>query len=233
MDNKNAVKIQSMFDRISPRYDLLNRIISAGQDLKWRKRAVDLLGNLGSGAALDLCCGSGDFLHILLKKFGPDIDLYGLDFTPGMLDLARKRFRRQENLRLILSRADAMSLPLADDSVRAITIGFGIRNVADRDVALRETYRVLAAGGRLVIIEPATPPNALIRFLFSGYFKYISPLVGGLISGDRSAYRYLHDSYSDFPSPEKFLGQIKTAGYKLVRAYPQTMGTAIIYLGEK
>ena len=233
MNKRDAAQIQSMFDRISPHYDLLNRIISLGLDLKWRKKAIDLLGDLRGNAALDLCCGTGDFLHILLKKYGSDINLYGLDFAPRMLTLARKRFRLRKYPRMILCRADAMFLPFADDSVGAITVGFGIRNISDRDAALRETHRTLRSGGRLIIIEPASPPNHLVRFLFSIYFKYIAPFIGGLISGDKSAYKYLHDSYAAFPPPEQFLNQMRKAGFKSTRAYPQTMGTAMIYWGEK
>ena len=233
MDNKHGARIESMFNRISPRYDLLNRVISGGRDLAWRKTAVGLLGDLRGGTALDICCGSGDFLQILIGHYGPDIRLIGVDFAAGMLNLAKSRFGETNHHRLLLSRADAMYLPLADSSVDAITIGFGIRNVADRDRALRETYRVLRPGGRIVIIEPASPPNRFVRAAFLTYFKYLSPFIGGLISGDRAAYRYLHDSFIAFPPPERFLDQMKNAGYQIVRACPQFMGTAMIYFGEK
>ncbi len=233
MDNKHGARIESMFNRISPRYDLLNRVISGGRDLAWRKKAVDLLGDLHGGTALDICCGSGDFLQVLLDRYGTDIKLIGVDFATGMLDLARLRFGENTSHRLLLGRADAMYLPLADSSVNAITIGFGIRNVADRDLALRETYRVLKPGGKIVMIEPSSPPNRFIRALFLAYFKYISPFIGGIISGDRAAYCYLHDSFIAFPPPEEFLGMMKKAGYPIVKAYPQFMGTAIIFFGEK
>jgi demethylmenaquinone methyltransferase/2-methoxy-6-polyprenyl-1,4-benzoquinol methylase len=233
MDNRDGARIQSMFDRISPRYDLLNRIISGGRDLKWRRRAVAMLGDLDGKTALDICCGSGDFIQIFRDRYDSRMALYGIDFSAKMLDLARIRFAADKNLRLLLGRADAMSLPFADASIVAITIGFGIRNVADRDAALRETFRVLKPGGRIVMIEPASPPNRLVRALFKFYFKYISPLIGGLISGDRAAYRYLHDSFVAFPAPEIFLDQMKNAGYTVVRAHPQFFGTAMIYFGEK
>jgi len=233
MKNDHGARIESMFDRISPRYDLLNRIISGGRDLRWRRRAVDLLGDLHSGTALDICCGTGDFIKIFINVYGRDIDLIGIDFSRRMLDIARRRFGKQTDTELVLSRADAMFLPVADGSVDAITIGFGIRNVADRDRALRETYRVLRPGGKLAMIEPARPANPLIRRSFLLYFKYISPLIGGLLSGDRKAYRYLHDSFVAFPAPEQFTGQMKRAGYEDVRALPQFFGTAMIYIGRK
>lgn len=233
MDRKQGPTIEAMFDRISPRYDLLNRIISGGRDLKWRKKAVDLLGDLRGGTALDICCGSGDFLQIFVNRYGDDIKLHGVDFSARMLDLARVRFGDGKYHRLMLCRADAMHLPVADAAIDAITIGFGIRNVADRDAALRQFFRVLKPGGRLVMIEPSLPPNRFIRFGFIFYFRHISPFIGGIISGDRAAYRYLHDSFVAFPSPEEFIGQMKKAGFAAVTAYPQFFGTAIIYYGEK
>jgi demethylmenaquinone methyltransferase/2-methoxy-6-polyprenyl-1,4-benzoquinol methylase len=150
-----------------------------------------------------------------------------------MLDLARNRFDSRKNIRLLLSRADAMQLPLADSSIDAITMGFGIRNVSDRMAALREIYRVLNPGGKLVMIEPSRPPNRIIRASFLLYFKYISPVIGGIISGDRAAYKYLHDSFAAFPKPAEFLDQMKAAGFKAMNCYPQLMGTAMIYYGEK
>jgi demethylmenaquinone methyltransferase/2-methoxy-6-polyprenyl-1,4-benzoquinol methylase len=233
MDERQGDKVQAMFNRISPRYDLLNRIISGGRDLGWRKQAVELLGDLRGRSALDLCCGSGDFLKILRDKYGSDISLIGIDFAAQMLDLARDRFEPIKDGRLLLSRADAMSLPLIDSSIDAVTIGFGIRNVADREAALTEILRVLKPGGRLVMIEPASPPNRTVRRLFLFYFKYVSPFIGGIISGDRSAYRYLHDSFVTFPHPDEFTGLMKGVGYTSVLTYPQFGGTAIIYFGEK
>jgi demethylmenaquinone methyltransferase/2-methoxy-6-polyprenyl-1,4-benzoquinol methylase len=233
MDKKHSARVESMFNRISPRYDLLNRIISGGRDMRWRRKAVKMLGDLNGGTALDICCGSGDFLQIFMDRYGNRVTLVGVDFAVRMLDLARTRFAPIKNRRLVLSRADAMFLPIANSSIDAITIGFGIRNVSDRDAALRETYRVLKPGGRLAMIEPASPPNSFIRAVFLFYFKYISPFIGGIISGDRAAYRYLHDSFVTFPRPEDFLDQMTSAGFSTVRAYSQFFGTAMIYYGEK
>ena len=229
----NGKKVRSMFDRISPRYDLLNRILSGGNDQRWRKRAVGLLGDLTGKSALDLCCGSGDFLQILDKKFGSNTRLYGADFSANMLSVARSRLDVSGKTHLLLIRADAMELPFDDNSMAAVTIGFGIRNVADKMKSLREIHRVLTPGGRLAIIEPSIPKNKLMASLFAFYFGTVMPLIGGIISGDYRAYKYLNDSVEAFPRPEEFLKMMTGAGFGNAAALPQLFGTAIIYLGDK
>jgi demethylmenaquinone methyltransferase / 2-methoxy-6-polyprenyl-1,4-benzoquinol methylase len=232
-DNRNGAAIQTMFDRISPRYDLLNRILSFGVDLRWRKRAVTLLGDLKGKTALDLCCGSGDFVAIIQKRFGTDVSIIGADFARQMLGIAQGRITPDAGSPLLFCQADALSLPLADNSIDAVTIGFGIRNIADKESALREIIRVLRLGGRLAIVEPAMPDNRLMRFIFTFYFKNIMPLVGGIISGDHAAYRYLHDSVSTFPRPNRFVAMMQAAGFVDAKAVPQSFGSAMIYIGEK
>jgi len=226
-------KIESMFDRISPRYDLLNRLISFGRDMRWRRRGVDLIGDIAGGTALDVCCGSGDFIDIFHRRYAGRVRICGIDFAADMLDIARRRFAGRPDIDLLLCRADALCLPVEDDSADAVTIGFGIRNILDRLAALRECRRALKPGGRIIMIEPSRPENRLVRAGFSLYFKYISPLIGGLLSGDRSAYRYLHDSFAAFPRPDEFLGLMAEAGFTSVKAIPQTLGTAMIYYGVK
>jgi len=232
-EKEHGAKIRTMFDRISRRYDLANRIISAGRDLAWRRHAAALLGDLHGKSVLDLCCGSGDFLAILRKKYGSTIELCGIDFAPRMLELAQKRLAPRSAPILLLCRADALKLPLADESVDAVTIGFGIRNISDRPAALREILRILRPGGKVVMLEPAIPENRIARILFSFYFRWIAPLLGGIITGDRAAYAYLMESTAGFPPPEEFLDMMNTAGYAALKAISQTFGTAMIYYGEK
>ena len=221
-----------MFDRISPRYDLLNRILSAGLDIRWRRRAVDLLGDLHGRTVLDLCCGSGDFMAIMHHKYGSDVKLIGIDFARRMLDVAVRRLAAVKS-NLILCQGDALALPCRDGTVDAVTIGFGIRNIADKAAALSEILRILCPGGRLVIVEPAIPKNRLWRLLFSFYFGAVMPMVGGIISGDRGAYRYLHDSVATFPDPDEFVALMQAAGFARASAIPQTLSTAMIYFAEK
>lgn len=231
-DNRNGAAIQSMFDRISPRYDLLNRILSFGVDLRWRKQAVTLLGDLKGKTVLDLCCGSGDFVAILQKRYKGDVRIIGADFARRMLGIAARRFQLMTEAPLLFCQADALALPLSENSVDAVTIGFGIRNIADKPAALREIIRVLRPGGRLAIVEPALPENRLLRFIFTFYFKNIMPLIGGIISGDRAAYKYLHDSVATFPRPDEFVAMMQAAGFADAKAIPQTFGSAMIYIGQ-
>ncbi len=232
-EKAHGQKIQSMFDRISPRYDLLNRIISLGQDLRWRRRGARLAGDVRNGAILDVCCGSGDFIRVFHDLYGDQILLAGVDFSEQMIGLARSRLRGLIGENLLLCRADALTLPFADGSFDAVTIGFGIRNIVDRLSALKECRRVLKVRGHLIMIEPARPGNYLVRAGFSFYLKYISPLIGGVLSGDRAAYRYLYDSSVAFPHPDEFLGLMAEAGFEDVKAIPQTLGTTMIYCGAK
>lgn len=231
--DRDPEKIKGMFDRISPRYDLLNRLISFGLDMSWRKTAVEMIGNVENETVLDLCCGTGDFISVFHKRYQDMVKIIALDFSTGMLTAARARFPQRVYPRLLLGRADAMRLPCRDESMSAVTIGFGIRNVADRQMALREIYRVLKPAGRLVMIEPAQPPGIIMGPLFSFYFKQISPFICGLIGGDRKAYKYLNDSFVAFPKPEQFLEMMQSAGFEKTKAAPQTFGTAMIYYGER
>jgi len=233
MEKNHGKKIQTMFNRISPRYDFLNRLLSGGNDMRWRRQATALLGDLRHKRALDLCCGSGDFLTIFRRQYGDDIDLYGIDFAAQMLDLAAKRFGRDNSAPLLLCQADALVLPFRDATVDAVTIGFGIRNIQDKPSALREIVRILVPGGRLAIIEPAIPPKKLVRWLFEFYFKRIMPLIGGAVSGDYRAYKYLNDSVMAFPEPAEFVDLMEQAGLSETQAMPRLFGTAMIYYGQK
>jgi demethylmenaquinone methyltransferase/2-methoxy-6-polyprenyl-1,4-benzoquinol methylase len=233
IEKNHGRRIQTMFNRISPRYDFLNRLLSGGRDMRWRKQAARLLGDLRHKKALDLCCGSGDFLSIFQHRYGDDIELYGVDFASQMLELAAKRLGRDKHTPLLLCQADALALPFRDASLDAVTIGFGIRNIKDKFSALREITRILLPGGRLAIVEPAVPRGTLAKLLFSFYFKWIMPLIGGAVSGDYAAYKYLNDSVMAFPEPAEFLALMQRAGLSDTRAIPRLFGVAMIYYGQK
>ncbi|MFH1699121.1 MAG: bifunctional demethylmenaquinone methyltransferase/2-methoxy-6-polyprenyl-1,4-benzoquinol methylase UbiE [Candidatus Zixiibacteriota bacterium] len=233
MADSHGQNIRTMFNRISPRYNLLNRLLSGFNDMRWRRKAVRLLGDLSGKTALDLCCGTGDFLKILGDSYQENINLIGIDFAGEMLRIAGQRLNLSGSGNLVLCQADALILPCADKSVHAVTIGFGIRNIIEKKDALQEIIRALVPRGRLVIIEPAIPGNKIMAELFKFYFRKIMPVIGGILSGDYKAYKYLDKSVESFPVPDEFCALMKECGFINVQAHRQTFGTAIIYYGEK
>ncbi|HET7294787.1 MAG TPA: ubiquinone/menaquinone biosynthesis methyltransferase [Vicinamibacteria bacterium] len=224
--------VRSMFDRIAPRYDLLNRLLSAGIDVRWRRRAVDLLGLGGSGRVLDLCTGTADLMIEWLER-GPGCSGIGLDLSTEMLRLAAHKLRaRSHPLRGFLLGGDAERLPFRSASFDGAMVAFGIRNVGDVDGALREVARVLRPGGRLVILEFGMPSGAL-GVLYRLYFARVLPFVGGLVSGDRGAYRYLPDSVRRFDAPEELAARLLRAGFGALEARRLTLGIAWLHGGAK
>jgi demethylmenaquinone methyltransferase/2-methoxy-6-polyprenyl-1,4-benzoquinol methylase len=217
-----------MFDAIAPRYDLLNHVLSAGLDRRWRDLAVDALALGPVARVLDLCTGTGD-LAIATVRRASGASVVGVDFAGEMLKLGLVKVRTASlDRRIRLVRGDAARIPLADASCDAATIGFGIRNVAEPERALREIARVLRPGARLAILEFGQPRIPGIRTLYSWYFRYMLPLVGRLISKHQSAYSYLPASVGAFPPPAEFARVLAATGFSQVRAVPLTFG--IVYL---
>jgi demethylmenaquinone methyltransferase/2-methoxy-6-polyprenyl-1,4-benzoquinol methylase len=221
-----------MFDRIAPRYDLLNRLLSAGVDVRWRRKAVDALDLAGPACILDLCTGTAD---LLIEALGRDPRLRGLgaDLSPQMLARGlRKLERRGMAPRSALACGDAERLPLRAGRFDGALVSFGIRNVGDREQALREMIRVLRPGGRLVVLEFSMPPG-LLGTLYRFYFGRVLPLIGGIISGDPGAYSYLPASVAAFPTPDAFGALMEEAGFVAVSWKPLTGGIATLHRGEK
>ena len=224
--------VRSMFDRIAPRYDLLNRLLSAGTDVRWRRRAVDFLGLDAPGRVLDLCTGTAD---LLLEALGRDPRSSGLgvDLSQAMLARGAAKIRRAGlTPRARLVGGDAERLPLGDGLFDGALVAFGIRNIGEPVEALREVYRVLRPGGRFVVLEFSLPPGMVGR-LYRLYFTGVLPRVGGLISGDRSAYAYLPASVAGYPTPEAFGNLMEQAGYTSVRWQLLSGGIACLHRGEK
>jgi demethylmenaquinone methyltransferase / 2-methoxy-6-polyprenyl-1,4-benzoquinol methylase len=221
-----------MFDRIAPRYDLLNRLLSAGIDTRWRKRAVDVLGLGPTARVLDLCTGTADLLIEALGR-GPARRGTGIDLSAAMLVRgAHKLAQRGWSRRAGLACGDGERLPLAPGVFDGALVSFGIRNIGDPGAALRELLRVLRPGGRLVILEFSMPPG-LFGPLYRLYFGQVLPRIGGLLSGDPGAYSYLPASVARFPSPEAFAALMKASGFERVTATALTAGIAYVYSGEK
>jgi len=221
-----------MFDRIAPRYDLLNRLLSAGIDTRWRRRAVDALGLGPRARVLDLCTGTADLLIEALGR-SRERSGTGIDLSAAMLGRGAVKLRgRGLAVRAGLACGDAERLPLADHGFDGALIAFGIRNVGNPEAALRELRRVLRPGGRLVILEFSMPPG-LLGPLYRFYFGRVLPRIGGFLSGDPGAYAYLPASVARFPSPGAFSAMMVACGFERVRATSLSGGIAQVYTGEK
>lgn len=224
-------RVRSMFDRIAPRYDLLNRLLSAGTDVRWRRAAVDLLALPAGGRVLDFCTGTAD---LLVEALGRDTASRGtgVDLSSAMLVRGRRKLERHElGSRGAVAAGDAEALPLAPASFDGAIVAFGIRNVGRPEAALREVARVLRPGGALVVLEFSSP-RGLVGLGYRLYFEHLLPFIGGLVSGDRAAYAYLPASVARFPDPAGFAALLERCGFRAVTARPLTFGIAHLYRGE-
>jgi demethylmenaquinone methyltransferase/2-methoxy-6-polyprenyl-1,4-benzoquinol methylase len=223
-------EIRANFDAIAPRYDLTNRVISCGTDLRWRKIAVRALGDLPRQArVLDLACGTGDLALELLRQ-RPDAEVTGVDLSRAMLRLAAAKTAGR---RVRLVNAPAEALPFADGTFDAAMIGFGIRNVPDYVRGLSELRRVLRPGGRLVILEFSTPPSRFLWRVYNTYFFHVLPRIGGLLTGREQAYRYLTHSVAGFPGAAAFAAEMTACGFAAVAWRPLTGGIVCVHTGTK
>jgi demethylmenaquinone methyltransferase/2-methoxy-6-polyprenyl-1,4-benzoquinol methylase len=222
-----------MFDSIAPRYDFLNRTLSAGLDQQWRRRAVDELALGATANVLDLCTGTADLAMAAIARY-PAATVVGVDFSGAMLQRGRQKVKSGGlSKRIRLVRGDATRIPLADHSCDAATIGFGIRNVKEPEAALAELARVLRPGAKLAILEFGEPRIPGIRTLYAWYFKYLLPAVGRVVSRHQSAYSYLPASVGSFPPPAEFARTIERHGFVSVRAVPLTFGIVYLYVATR
>ena len=225
-----------MFNRIAKTYDPVNRMLSFGLDVGWRKKVGKLLPHKEQGLdLLDLATGTADQALFLCKQHPDTIKTaLGMDLSEGMLNVGREKIKaRNMDHKITLKTGDACNLPLEDESFDAITISFGIRNVPDVPKALREMHRVLRAGGKAMILEFSIPKNPIVRFGHLFYLRHVLPTVGGLISGDKAAYRYLNTSIEAFPYGQDFANLMTEAGFTQANVHPVTLGIANIYEGVK
>jgi demethylmenaquinone methyltransferase/2-methoxy-6-polyprenyl-1,4-benzoquinol methylase len=224
--------VRSMFDRIAPRYDLLNRLLSAGVDVRWRRAAVDLLAPAGGERVLDLCSGTADLLIEALGREarvrGTGLDLSSPMLARGLAKLTRRGLAGRGSL----ASGDAERLPFPDGCFDGAAVAFGIRNVGAMESAFAELVRVLKPGGRFVVLEFSIPAGALGR-VYRVYFTRVLPVLGGWISGDPSAYSYLPASVARFPEPRELAGLMVASGFARVRSRPLTGGIAHLYRAEK
>jgi demethylmenaquinone methyltransferase/2-methoxy-6-polyprenyl-1,4-benzoquinol methylase len=223
--------VRGMFSAIAPRYDLLNHLLSLNIDRRWRRRAIASLGweAAPDGTYLDLCAGTLDVAATLAKQAGFHGRVVGADFAEPMLRAGRAKVSRE----VAPVVADALELPLAMESAAGAIVAFGIRNVSDLDAALREVHRVLERDARFIILEFTTPRHPLMRLLYHFYFHRLLPLVGGIVSGHRTAYRYLPASVAQFPAEEELGARMRAAGFADVHWTSLSWGIAAIHSGTK
>lgn len=233
LTDKTPRKIAGMFDAIAGRYDLLNTVLSVGIDRYWRACLVRSLRLSGRERVLDLCTGTAD-VALALAKPGRARAVVGIDFSGEMLRLGREKVRRATaRAPIVLARGDAMRLPLPSDCVDAVTIAFGIRNVLEPAVAIREMQRVLTRGGRLAILEFSQPTMPVFRQFYGWYSRHVLPRIGSFLSKHKDAYTYLPESVSQWPSPSAFAALIRDCGFDDVRAVPLTFGSVVLHTGIK
>lgn len=220
-----------MFGRIAPRYDLLNHLLSLGLDYRWRAIAGRLTLLRPGDRALDVACGTGDLAFVLARRAGRGGRIAGLDIAREMLLIGGRKAARRPGAAVDFHAGDALNLPYRDAAFRAATMAFGGRNVPDLGGALREMGRVVAPGGRVVFLELNRPTAPGFRRLFDWYFHTLSPLVGGLISGDRAAYEYLPRSVDSFESIDEISRLMAAAGLAGVTVRKLMFGVAVIHAG--
>jgi len=235
--DKTPDRIAGMFDAIAPRYDLLNRLLSAGIDRWWRKRAIDSLALSGREVLVDVATGTAD---VALEACAPRrggaraARIVGVDFARAMLALGVDKVEAAgESSRIVLVHGDAMRLPVATGSADAVTIAFGIRNVHTPSVACAEMARALKPGGRLAILEFGVPRVPGLSGLYQWYFRAVLPRIGRMISGHNAAYSYLPASVGTFTPPAEFSRMLETAGFRDVRADPLTIGIVYLYTARR
>jgi len=231
--SEHARRVREMFATIARRYDLLNHLLSGNIDKRWRRSvAKALFATLSQGEAriLDVACGTGD-LSLTLFESGK-AQIVGLDFCRPMLEIAKAKARRS-GFRVSFIEGDALDLPFRDVSFEAVTIAFGLRNLASVEAGFNELLRVLKPGGRVAVLEFSKPKAAVLRSLFGFYFTTLLPLFGGLISGSKSAYQYLPESVSRFPDQNELASIMKEVGFVEVSFQNLTGGIAALHLGTR
>lgn len=227
----DPVAVQGMFGRIARRYDFANRLLSGGADVWWRNRLVDAVRRRAPRDVLDLATGSGDVALALARGLGRDIAITGMDFCVPMLDEANKKLAIAGHYPLVRFKpGDGMNLPLADEQFDAVTISFGLRNMADRHRSLTEMRRVLRPGGTLFVLEFSQPHGWFAPFYFF-YLRRILPTLAGWATGDKGAYDYLCGSIREYPGHEAMSAEIRAAGFESVGAKRMTFGIVALHSG--
>ena len=223
-----------MFDKISPSYDKVNRILSLGIDTYWRKKCAEFVPNRENLRLLDIATGTGDQLIALMDRCSNIRRALGIDMAREMLFIGREKLKKKPYTHLVdLTDGTALNLPVTSSSVDVVSIAFGIRNFENVDLSLKECHRALAPQGKLIILEFSLPEIQWMRKFHLFYLRKVVPWVGGLISKNPEAYRYLNTTIESFPFGENFVNIIRNAGFSQVSFFPLTFGIATIYVAER
>lgn len=235
MKGPRANNIEKMFDAIAGDYDRLNHIMSLGTDRGWRHRAIRrVVDRSVEQTILDAACGTGDFSIAMARVANPSTKITGADLSENMLEVMRQKVVKAGLQGCISAiNANCEALPFDDDTFDAVTIAFGIRNFENREVALQEFRRVIRPGGKLLVLELSVPRNRFLRWVYNIYFTRIMPWVGGALSGQKAAYRYLPASVINFPGPAEWTATMSACGYCNVTHTPYTFGLCRMYTGIK
>lgn len=227
-------EIWKMFDQISSTYDRVNRVMTLGLDQHWRKKLCQFLPQGGHLKALDCATGTGDQIIAIMEKSTQVSEIIGIDLAEAMVAIGVEKISKKPYAEAVcLKVASALEIPFPDASFDCVTISFGIRNVTDVSLALKEFLRVLKPQGRLLILEGTVPSNPLLRAFHLLYLRHFLPRIGGFISKKRSAYRYLNETIETFPQGKRFLQLMEGAGFRNSCAHPLTGGIVTVYQGDK
>ncbi len=226
-------QVADMFDDIAFRYDFMNRFLSAGIDVKWRKKAIRQLVNSKPKKLLDVATGTADMAIMASAILQPEV-ITGIDISDGMLSIGRKKIQKlglQDKIELL--NGDSETINFDDDSFDAVTVAFGVRNFENLEKGLSEIKRVLKPGGRLVVLEFSKPKMSPTKFVYNLYMRFVTPNMGRIFSKNRNAYQYLDESIKQFPEGQNFTNILDNLGYKNTYSKPLSLGICSIYCGEK
>ena len=226
-------QVAKMFDDIAFRYDFMNHFLSAGIDVKWRKKAIRQLADTHPKKILDVATGTADMAIMASAILNPE-KITGIDISEGMLDIGRKKIQKlglQDRIELL--KGDSETITFDDNSFDAVTVAFGVRNFEHLERGLKEIYRVLKPGGKLVLLEFSKPKMYGTKIVYNLYMKIVAPNMGKLFSKNRNAYQYLDESIKKFPEGKNFTNILDNLGYKNTYGKPLSLGICSIYCGEK
>jgi len=233
--DKSDERVREMFGQIAPKYDRMNHLLSMNVDRYWRWRTVHMVPPQGSDPILDVCCGTGDLALAYYRAGRGKVPVVASDFCPEMLQRAtQKRDQLGPQIDMTIVEADAQNLPFDDNHFQIVSVAFGLRNIANTHVSLREMTRVCRPGGKVAILEFSMPQHAPIRAIYGWYFRNVLPRLGQwLARNDHAAYNYLPESVGEFPAGETLCQMMRDAGLSTASFHPLTLGVATLYIGNK